>query len=112
MSARRFVAVSALAALGLAGCGSRLALRDAVVVTAIPDDVGRCRRLGVVATDSPEIDKDDGLNQLRERAVDLGANAVLVRSYVLSTDGYAYACDPPLPGDGRNAVNPQAPSRP
>lgn len=98
MSARGLLVLIAL--LPAAGCASRLAQRDAVVVTAVPSEVQRCRRLGNVATDSPEIDKRDGLNQLRSHALDLGANTVLVQSYANSTDGGAYACDPPLKPDG------------
>ncbi len=87
--------------IGLASCGMFREKREAVVVTAIPKDVERCKNVGFVSTDSPELDKDDGLNQLRGNAVVRGGNAVLVMSYANSTNGTAYACNPPLKPDSR-----------
>jgi hypothetical protein len=92
-----------LAFLCLGACGSEREKIDATVVTAIPKDVLRCTRLGTVATDSRELSPTDGLDQLRADAVRQGGNAVLVSSYATSTTSYAYACNPPLKPDSRNA---------
>ena len=86
----------------VSACASIRPQINSTVVTAVPKDVERCRRVGFVAIDSPEGHWNDGLDQLRADAVHQGGNTVLVTSYATSTSGTAYLCEPPLtPPDQR-----------
>lgn len=89
-----------------AACGGLRERMDAVIVTALPKEIAACKSVGTVATYSSELSKDDGLDQLRERALDLGANTVFVNSYSTSTSGVAYVCNPPLNPDGHPGHHP------
>gem|GEM_PF-6639040 len=91
--------LTAFSAAALVACGSIREQVSATVVTAIASDVTKCKRLGFVATTSPDSDKYTGLDQMRAQAVQKGGNTVYVTSYSQSTTGTAYACDPPLNPD-------------
>jgi hypothetical protein len=93
-------------AAACAACGGLRERMDGVIVTALPKEIAACKSVGQVATYSSELSKDDGLDQLRERALDLGGNTVFVSSYSTSTSGVAYVCNPPLNPDGHPGHHP------
>jgi hypothetical protein len=80
-----------VALLGAAGCASVKPGADRVVLTREQGSVSGCKEMGTVQT-WLSFSFRDAQNQLRNRAVSLGADTVLVTSSFGDSTGTAYSC--------------------
>ena len=86
------LSVSLLLQLCLGGCVTLAPEAEKVRVTRNPDDVKGCRVLGAVEAHPPYVGQQDGMNQMRNNAAGMGANALFVTSYNVTATGMAYRC--------------------
>ena len=96
----------ALTVILASGCTTTLApgARE-ILVTRKSADVQHCSPLGSVQSTGQSVVPGDDVKELRNQAVGMGADAVLVTSPIISqsgTSGLAYRCSAPPPAQAAN----------
>jgi hypothetical protein len=96
----------ALTAILISGCTTTLAPGASdIVVTRKSADVKNCSPLGSVQSSGQSVMPGDDVKELRNQALGMGADAILVTSPIISqsgTSGLAYRCSAPSSGQAAN----------
>lgn len=82
-----------LIAIALCGCASNSSVKHGVRVTRNAADVERCKHIGAVQSVPPYSMPGEDLERIRNRAVEVGADTVLLNtSRKEAASGIAYRC--------------------
>jgi len=80
-------------AIALCGCAGTSSVKHGVRVTRNPADVEHCKHIGAVQSVPPYSLPGEDLERIRNRAIEVGADTVLVeRSRRESVSGIAFRC--------------------